>query len=303
MPQEELRQEKQVGRPVNCSDSELSTYLLALGEEFLPTFYVDTSQFARLKSMSIASKSYQRGKKTVIFHGFPSLQMSRSSVAGPGGGESTSLVEDSPVRISPAQGRGLGLPVNEAVCGESSRASSKKFDRRRSLSKTPRTFALADLSPSSKTLPAWGSMRVGVCSERMPLELPIPGKECGLLPTPTGAGNECSPSMMKWPRHRRLMELFARLPSPRHTDADRGGRGNSNSHFKLPTPTARLYGSNQGGASGRAGQKRRPSLEALTGGPWMSFREWMMGWPIGWTELRPLAMGKFQEWLHWHGGF
>lgn len=28
--------------------------------------------------------------------------------------------------------------------------------------------------------------------------------------------------------------------------------------------------------------------------------EWFMGWPIGWTELKPLAMGKFHEWLQQH---
>jgi DNA (cytosine-5)-methyltransferase 1 len=25
--------------------------------------------------------------------------------------------------------------------------------------------------------------------------------------------------------------------------------------------------------------------------------EWLMGWPIGWTDLRPLAMDKFLPWL------
>lgn len=30
------------------------------------------------------------------------------------------------------------------------------------------------------------------------------------------------------------------------------------------------------------------------------FAEWMMGWPIGWTELKPLEMGKFQEWRRQH---
>ncbi len=28
--------------------------------------------------------------------------------------------------------------------------------------------------------------------------------------------------------------------------------------------------------------------------------EWFMGWPIGWTELKPLEMDKFQEWLRQH---
>lgn len=69
----------------------------------------------------------------------------------------------------------------------------------------------------------------------------------------------------------------------------------------LPTPTAKLYANNRGGAAGRLG-KVRPSLEVLTGGPWISFREFLMGWPIGWTTLELLATGRFQEWLHWHGG-
>ena len=28
--------------------------------------------------------------------------------------------------------------------------------------------------------------------------------------------------------------------------------------------------------------------------------EWLMGWPIGWTELKPLAMDKFREWQRQH---
>ena len=31
--------------------------------------------------------------------------------------------------------------------------------------------------------------------------------------------------------------------------------------------------------------------------PWV---EWLMGWPIGWTDLKPLAMDKFQEWQQQH---
>jgi hypothetical protein len=29
--------------------------------------------------------------------------------------------------------------------------------------------------------------------------------------------------------------------------------------------------------------------------------EWLMGWPLGWTDLKPLEMGKFQRWLDLHG--
>jgi hypothetical protein len=31
------------------------------------------------------------------------------------------------------------------------------------------------------------------------------------------------------------------------------------------------------------------------------FVEWMMGWPLGWTDLQPLETDKFQQWLHAHG--
>lgn len=68
----------------------------------------------------------------------------------------------------------------------------------------------------------------------------------------------------------------------------------------LPTPTASLYGSNQGGAMGREGQKTRPSLETMTGGVWIALREWMMGWPIGWTACEPLATDRFQQWFDSH---
>lgn len=30
-------------------------------------------------------------------------------------------------------------------------------------------------------------------------------------------------------------------------------------------------------------------------------QEWLMGWPIGWSDLAPLEMDKFQSWLQQHG--
>src|SRR4030067_298217 len=73
--QEELRQEEQMGGPVNCSDSELCTFLQGLEAGFLPTYYSDISPSVQLKSIPIASKSWRHGKKTGAFPGFPSLQM------------------------------------------------------------------------------------------------------------------------------------------------------------------------------------------------------------------------------------
>jgi hypothetical protein len=43
------------------------------------------------------------------------------------------------------------------------------------------------------------------------------------------------------------------------------------------------------------------SVSATSGAlnpPWV---EWLMGWPIGWTDLKPLETDKFQAWLRSHG--
>ena len=45
------------------------------------------------------------------------------------------------------------------------------------------------------------------------------------------------------------------------------------------------------------------ALSTAIGGPVNpAFSEWMMAWPIGWTDLEPLEMDKFQQWLSLHGG-
>lgn len=31
--------------------------------------------------------------------------------------------------------------------------------------------------------------------------------------------------------------------------------------------------------------------------------EWLMGWPLGWTDLKPLVMDRFREWWQQHGGY
>lgn len=59
-------------------------YSQALAAAFSVGNCLDTDVFVPSKSMSIASKSFQRGKKTVVFHGFPSLQMFKNSTESRG---------------------------------------------------------------------------------------------------------------------------------------------------------------------------------------------------------------------------
>lgn len=68
---------------------------------------------------------------------------------------------------------------------------------------------------------------------------------------------------------------------------------------KFATPQARDYRS--GSLARWADPRRSRNLNDQVGGllnP--EWEEWLMGWPIGWTELKPLAMDRFLEWRRQH---
>lgn len=66
---------------------------------------------------------------------------------------------------------------------------------------------------------------------------------------------------------------------------------------RVPTPTTQDAKNNNSPS-----QRDRAALNVTVGGPlnpeWV---EWLMGWPIGWTDLKPLAMDKYRQWLNAHG--
>ena len=77
----------------------------------------------------------------------------------------------------------------------------------------------------------------------------------------------------------------------------------------LPTPT-KSWGRRGPGLSNNMNNLRmslkstKASLSIVKACGWRwpaSFLEWMMGWPISWTELKPLETDKYQQWLHSHG--
>ena len=107
----------------------------------------------------------------------------------------------------------------------------------------------------------------------------------GLVATATATANQLAPSMMK---HKGVRNL---LPTPRASDADKGGRGELRSQVNkgrprgmLPTPDARDWKDN--GPLGDPSAHQQTLGRAVIGGPlnptWV---EWLMGFPSGWTDL------------------
>jgi len=67
-----------------------------------------------------------------------------------------------------------------------------------------------------------------------------------------------------------------------------------------PTPTTAGNENSQSMLKWPAHRRMFVALE--TGGLSLDLREWLMGWPIGWTALEPLATDRYQQWLRLHGG-
>jgi len=66
----------------------------------------------------------------------------------------------------------------------------------------------------------------------------------------------------------------------------------------FPTPT-KSDGMGGPGCSGRdGGENLRTAIGGKLNPEWV---EWLMGWPIGLTDLKPLEMAKFQQWRRSHG--
>lgn len=171
--------------PVNCTASELSTFLQALAAGFLPTFYSGTSQSGPLSSIRIASKSWRNGKKTGSFPGFQSLPMSKSLTGGPGEDSSMSSPVDSPAKTSASQEGAQESTENAPDSGATWRGSLARYDHASRSWKTVQHSFLEDSDESSVTWPRSGTTVAGQCY-LLPMSVRrIGGGESGLwLPTP-----------------------------------------------------------------------------------------------------------------------
>ena len=186
-----------------------------------------------------------------------------------------SFLEAFPARTYPAPEKEQGLTGRDQVCGDTWRELLVKFDQSSAWWKTAHCLWDEVLPESSVTLPKWGMMRDGECWEREMPEHLTSATGSGLLATPTATANQLSPSMMKHPGCRKWW----------------------------PTPCA-VQGHNVGtmlewGGSQNWGRKEMPELARGSLNP--NWVEWLMGWPIGWTDLSALETDRCPTALPWPG--
>lgn len=166
------------------------------------------------------------------------------------------------------------------------------------------------------TWPKSGTMRNGVLYRRPPLVRHISESDYGLLPTPKVARGtyQYQPGSKKKNYTLTGLAKFNLWPTPLASDARHGGpnaRGTKGGFHlsamvtKVPTPTV----NDADNSSLPPSQQNRDNLpgyllrsgEKVGGQLNPNWVEWLMGWPIGWTDLKPLEMDKFQKWLDQHG--
>ena len=167
-----------------------------------------------------------------------------------------------------------------------------------SLKTSPDLFPAATLEPSSVTWPKWGMWADGALLGLETPERPTSATDSGLWPTPNVPnGGRSLAHVTDWRSDRTayhkgkkcqvtLNEAVRRSwPTPTAHNAKECA---APSEFNRNTPTLAAQASNGG-----------PRTQGMSLNP--AWVEWLMGWPIGWTDLKPLAMDKFRRWSAAHG--
>jgi hypothetical protein len=284
-------------------------YSQVLVEEYLGDISLDGEQSVPLNG-SNTQQAYLSPDKMTGFSRLSRFGMTFKPLMESRGEELLTLfLEDFHAKTSQPQEKESELKESEAGCGEKWQGSFVKYDQDMCLWKTHQCSLLGDLELFSENWPQWGLMRDGECWEQQTLAQTIRGTESGLSPngvdsfhTPNTTGLDGGSNSRKALRKREEM-----WPTPVHSEARQGlqirregkkGTQTSLSTAVLTWPTPRTKGMCGGSGSWDLLNKNTTIEEARLMGAgnggqlnptWV---EWLMGWPLGWTDLKPLAMDK-----------
>jgi hypothetical protein len=295
------------------------TYLQEQGAESSAASFADIPQFVLSRLNLTAEKSYSNANETASCQNFPSGTMCEHSTANLGAEKSMSSAEGFPAKTYHALEKERESTENEAECGLSLQESFARLDLNTYTWKTHQQSLFEDLEESLATFPDWGSMQNGELFQRKMLEVPRSAKDFGRM----------RHSIQEQRQSKQIMDGSAngaikKLCLDANVTTESGNAMNvvnGHTHFIMmngtvaltvapkmwPTPQA-----NEDAAGTPEGKMQRmlgnhPLIRGTTLEQWKSgtlnptWVEWLMGWPLEWTDLKPLGMDKFQQWLHSHG--
>ena len=134
-------------------------------------------------------------------------------------------------------------------------------------------------------------MRSSVCSARTMLVRRIGESGCGYWPTPNS--------------HEECAERYTVNTSFRHHQEGRQVHLSQVARDPRMWPTPQRFDASWGNGGENANvPPNQVSLFGAVGGalnpPWV---EWLMGWPVGWTDCEPSAMDKYPHNSLWLGSY
>jgi hypothetical protein len=262
-------------------------YSQALVEEYLGGTCLDGEQCVPL-SGNLTQQAYCAPDKMTVFSRLSRFGMTYKPLTDiPGEELSMSSVVAFHVKTLVSQERVQELMEKEVECGDTWRGWLAKYDPDTSLWRTAQCSLLEDLNECLVILPRWGMTRNGLLWEQPTLEPITKETESGLkqrhsLPTPT-----CNPH---------LPNLKSNTTGPKNLMQVANGEWEHLMPPKLwPSPKARDW---KDGRTEGTQNRDSPDLGKLvgqskeTGALNPTWVEWLMGWPLGWTDLKPLETDK-----------
>lgn len=292
----------------------------ALVEAYLEASCSDSAPFA-LSNLNPIPQAYCSPDRMTAYSRLSRFGMTYAPLTDDRGAALlTWYLEASRARTFQPQEKAPALTAPAPASGGKCTELSMRYDRNSHSWKTHLCLWDEDLPESSVILPKSGTMRNGLCWERTMWEPRTSESASGYLVwigTPTASGKKRSEKLRvgnKLPNPYEFVEMF---PSPLASDHKRRGpnsRQQGLPEFVRMFPTPRTKGMCGGTGSfrkmkdleakGIISSEERRQMTAGSGGQlnptWV---EWLMGWPLEWTALKPLATDKYRLWQQLHSGF
>lgn len=291
---------------VGCSEhtcldgdlSDMSSKTTTASESLLPASLIASSQTPQSSAMS--AHSSVTGTPQAIREWLMSLQP--ASPASPSAWQESEKEE-----------------AISATCGPQQSSAFAWYDRDTHYWRTFQVSLFTNIS--GRYLGRWpkaGTLHLGVCYRRLSAERRISELGSGLWPTPrnnTGPSTDrkhlsLDGAVKLWPTPKAL-DRFGIETSPQNYDKYQSGMTLTQAvrRSTVPTPKSRDWRTGDRPDSRRmrakrTGERHSPDLnDVIAPGGQLNpdWVDWLMGFPIGWTGLAPLEMGKFQQWCELHG--
>ena len=273
-------------------------YSQVLVEEYLGDTSLDGEQSVQ-SSGSSTPQAYCAPDKMTGFSRLSRFGMTYKPLTESLGEELLTLYREAfHVKTSQPQEKAQELTESVQECGEKWRASFTKYDPDSCSWKTHQCSLLGDLDEFSETWPRWGLMRNGECWEQTQLEHPIKESVYGFtVPTPVASDGTTGSLIGK---NDNFYETKTGMPRKVNQNGKDGSVGLGRLVKMWPTPQA-SDNRDRGNMSNPSVQRRvaigkqislSQSVHPTSGQLNPTWTEWLMGWPLEWTDLKPLVTDK-----------